>query len=306
MRTEEVLALGVFGAGSQLGERIEMLLKRGREFSPRASMARVAASVAVLLALVVAGSLAPRWIAFAQARPEFEVASVRPTPPEFRADPAGVRPRDGFTAQQLNSGSLNYSGIVLIEYISAAYGFKQYQLPQTLSRDLYARYDIAAKAGGPVTDQQMKLMLQTLLADRFKLKLHHETKELPVYVLVAGKTGPKFGPATDDGKSGVAGISAGGIKLHNTSMDYLAEWVSSLSSVGRPVLDRTGLHGGFDFTLSVGLSGKDDADAAKVVLLDALDASIFGVIEDLGLKLESDKAPIDLYTIDHVEKPDAN
>ncbi len=244
MQTEELLALSVFGRGARLGDRIEMLLKRGREFSPRASMARVAASVAVLLALVVAGSLAPRWIAFAQARPEFEVASVKPTPPEFRADPARARPRDGFTAQQLNSGNLNYSGITLIEYISDAYGLEQYQLPKALPRDVYERYDIAAKAGGPVTDQQMKLMLQNLLADRFKLKLHSETKELPVYILVVGKIGPKFGPAADDGKSGVAGISAGGIKWHNISVDYLAEWVSSLPSLGRPVVDRTGLHGG--------------------------------------------------------------
>jgi uncharacterized protein (TIGR03435 family) len=137
--------------------------------------------------------------------------------------------------------------------------------------------------------------------------LHRETKELPVYALVVGKTGPKFSPAVDNGKSGVTGISADGIKWHNISMDYLAEWVSSLPSPGRPVVDRTGLHGGFDFTLSVdGLSDKGDGASAKMALRDALDASIFGALQDLGLKLEADKAPIELYTIDHVEKPDAN
>ncbi len=307
MRTKELLALGVFGRGSRLGERIEMLLKRGREFSPRASLARVAASFLVLLTLVVAGARAPRWIAFAQARPAFEVASVKPTPPEFRADPAAARPEDGFTAPQLNSGNLNYAGSALIEYIKAAYGLKPYQLPQAPPRDLYARYDIAAKAGGPVTDQQMKLMLQTLLADRFKLKLRRETKELPVYALMVGKAGPKLSPATDDGKSGVRGISAAGIKWHNISMDYLADWVSFLPSLARPVVDRTGLHGGFDFTLDVdGASDKGDGASAKVGIRDAIDASIFSALLDLGLKLESDKAPIDLYTIEHVEKPGAN
>jgi uncharacterized protein (TIGR03435 family) len=120
------------------------------------------------------------------------------------------------------------------------------------------------------------------------------------------KTGPKFVPATDDGKSGVRAITADGIKWHNISMDYLAEWVSSLPSVDRPVVDRTGLHGGFDFTLSIDGAGKSEGDSNKVALRDALDASIFGALQDLGLKLESVKAPIDLYTIDRVERPDAN
>jgi uncharacterized protein (TIGR03435 family) len=150
-------------------------------------------------------------------------------------------------------------------------------------------------------------MLQTLLADRFKLKVHRETKELPVYALVVGKIGPKFGPAADDGKSGVRAISAAGIKWHNISMDYLADWVSFLPSLGRPVVDRTGLQGGFDFTLSVeGASDKGEGDSAKVGMRDAIDASIFSALQSLGLKLESDKAPIEFYTIDHVERPDAN
>src|SRR6202035_5099567 len=81
MRTEsrELLAVGVFGGKSLIGDRIEMLLRRGRTFSPRASAAGVAASAAVLAALLFAGSLAPRWIAFAQeTQLSFEVASVKP------------------------------------------------------------------------------------------------------------------------------------------------------------------------------------------------------------------------------------
>jgi uncharacterized protein (TIGR03435 family) len=303
----EALASGIFGGGSRLGERIELLLKRGREFSPRVSTKRVAAGILGLMGTVVAGSLAPRWIAFAQTRAEFEVASIRPTPSELRGDPQAVRPEDGFTAQQLSSGNLNYVANALIEYIKAAYGLKPYQLPKTLPQDLYQRYDIAAKAGGPATDAQMKLMLQTLLLDRFKLKVHRETKELPVYALIVGKTGPKFSAATDDGKSGVRAVSASGIKWHNITMDYLADWVSSLPSLGRPVLDRTGLRGGFDFTLAVdGLPDKGEEASAKAGIREALDASIFGSLQALGLKLESDKAQVDLYTIEHVEKPGEN
>jgi hypothetical protein len=74
-RTEQLLALGVFGRGSRLRERIEILLERGREFSPRVSASRLAVSVIALLGCVIAGALAPRLIAFAQAAPQFDVAS---------------------------------------------------------------------------------------------------------------------------------------------------------------------------------------------------------------------------------------
>src|ERR1700691_428842 len=86
MRSQELLAVGLFGSNSRLGDRIEMLLRRGRTFSGRASTGRVAVSVLVLAGCVIAGALAPRWIAFAQ-QPAFEVASVKP------ANPAGPQRR---------------------------------------------------------------------------------------------------------------------------------------------------------------------------------------------------------------------
>jgi len=81
-KSQELLAVGILGGKSRLGDRIEMLLRRGRTFSPRASAAGVAASAVVLCAFMLAGSLAPRWIAFAQqaVRPSFEVASIKPIP----------------------------------------------------------------------------------------------------------------------------------------------------------------------------------------------------------------------------------
>jgi len=97
MRTEELLALGVFGRGSRLRERIEMLLLRGRDFSSRVSKGRLAVGAAALLGCVVAGSLAPRWIAFAQ-QPAFEVASVRPNKSGERGERRDFPPGGRFTA----------------------------------------------------------------------------------------------------------------------------------------------------------------------------------------------------------------
>jgi uncharacterized protein (TIGR03435 family) len=154
----------------------------------------------------------------------------------------------------------------------------------------------------------MKGMLQTLLEDRFKLRVRRETRELPVYDLAVGKNGPKFRPSTDDGKSGVAGLTNGAIRWHNISMEYLADWISPLPSLGRPVVDRTGLPGRYDLTLVYDGGADKNAPPAEVKagLRDALDASIFGALQDLGLKLEPDKAPIDFVTIEHVERPVEN
>src|SRR5580692_8290557 len=102
MRTEsrELLAVGIFGSRSRVGDRIEILLRRGRTFSPHASVTGVAVSAGVLSGLMLAGSLAPRWIAFAQqpARPEFEVASVK-----LNKSGRGIPSRD------LKPGSINYT-----------------------------------------------------------------------------------------------------------------------------------------------------------------------------------------------------
>src|SRR5579862_487990 len=99
-RHKELLALGIIGAGSRLGDRIELLLRRGRGFSAHVSMSRVAASAIALLVLGAAGSLAPRWIAFAQpaARPAFDVASIKTSDPGDQRFRVGFQPGGRFTA----------------------------------------------------------------------------------------------------------------------------------------------------------------------------------------------------------------
>ena len=306
--TEEMLALGIFGRGSRLGERVARLIDRGRLISPRASYLGAAAGGLLLLACAALLALTPRIIALAQSRPQFEVASVREAGPDSRSEGGRSRPKDGTTRQQRDSGNFAYTGTVLIEYIEFAYGVKSYQWAAQPPRSLFESYDITAKAGHPVSDQEARLMFQSLLEERFKLKLHRETKEAAVYALTIGKSGPKFQPAADDGKAVGAQLEGQSLRWHNISMEYFADWIAPLPSMGRPVIDRTGLRGLYDLTLNMEspAAKSDDPASVKTGFRDAVDASIFPALQSLGLKLEPARAPIDFYTVEHVEAPDAN
>jgi uncharacterized protein (TIGR03435 family) len=280
MRTEELLALGLFDRGSRLGERIEMLLARGREFSARASGARVAVSVAALLGLAAAGSLAPRWIAFAQ-EAKFDVASIRVNKTGGQAGRGRVTRTPGRFL-----GTDATARLVIRE----AYGVKDYQLsggPGWIDVD---RFDVEGKAEG-AGDAQLRAMLRTLLAERFKLTVHREMKEMPVYNMVAGKNGIKF-PEIKPGEPRPAPAprrqgAEGGMFAANLSA--LADMLSSPNLMGRPVLDKTGLTGNYAIDIQY---GPDD--------------NLITVLQDQGLRLESVKGSIEIVVIDHVEKPDEN
>ena len=161
-----------------------MLLRRGRTFSPRASAIGIAASAVVLGGLILASSFTPRWIAFAQTatRPVFEVASVKLW---TNADGGGP------THTRIDPQGIDIPGARLSEIAADAY-----QIPYTRisppsnarGRDVWnSRYEIAARADRSVSSEQIMLMLQTLLEDRFKLTLHNEPKVVPVCKLVVGK-----------------------------------------------------------------------------------------------------------------------
>ncbi len=287
----EALASGMFGGGSRLGERIELLLEGGRDYSPQASLAHVGLSAAVLLALVAAGSLAPRWIAFAQ-QPAFEVASVRLNP-------------DGNRSTTYNAQGINFNGVALGAMIGEAYNIPYGLIngPDSLNREsvwglLSETYDVTATAGRPVPKEQLRLMLQTLLADRFKLTMHYESKVQPVYKLVVRKTGPKLDESEPGGAFSVS-ISPDGFVFRNAGMTRLIGFLG----VDRPVVDRTGLTGAYNFTLrrEPRTEGPKTEPSA-----DAFSSSIFTDIQKLGLKLEADTAPVEYPVVDHVEKPNAN
>src|SRR5260370_535361 len=124
--------------------------------------------------------------------PAFDVASVKPRKSDSK--PGADR------RMRVSPEGITYTDISLSDAIQAAYAVKRHQVsgPDWLTT---SRYDIAAKAAGPVPEAQLKLMLQTLLADRFKLTFHRETKELPVYAMVPAKKGPKLHDSQADAES---------------------------------------------------------------------------------------------------------
>jgi uncharacterized protein (TIGR03435 family) len=223
----------------------------------------------------------------ATAPPEFEVASIKPVPPsvgEMRVSMIG------------GLGRINYTNVTVRGLIRKAYGLKIYPPstgPDALSTD---RYDIVAKASGDASEEQTMRMLQALLAARFKLVLHHETKELRVYALVPGKNSAKIHEVQDDGSAPEIGSAEGHqIRGHHISMKILAEALQGF--IGDPVLDTTGLTGLFDLSLDFTL---DES-------LSATGTSVFEAVQQqLGLKLEARKGPVEVVVIDHVERPTGN
>ena len=164
-------------------------------------------------------------------------------------------------------------------------------------------YDIVAKAEDPAdmsSFEKTRRLLRSLLEDRFQLRAHREQREMPVYALVHARSddalGPRFKQSTPDcfqesAKCGFPGGPFGRIKAGAISMDLLTQLLSSAS--GRIVVDRTGLKGGFEIDLEY---SPDQTASDK--------PSIFTAVqEQLGLKLESTKAPVDVLVIDHVERP---
>jgi uncharacterized protein (TIGR03435 family) len=299
MRTEsrEMLAVGIFGAKSRIGDRIELLLRRGRTFSSRASATGIVASISLLSCVTLAGSLAPRWIAFAQEQPGpvFEVASVKPGNPNNPRVSYFVDPGGRFIA-------INITLKTLI-------GFAHHVGPNRMAGGPgwldSAKFDIEARPGAafaripePAGSEQIPLMLQSLLADRFKLALHRETREEQVYTLALAKSGVKLRESTDaEAEDPHRGImpAPSGVRGMAAPIGVLAGLLSG--QLGRPVIDKTGLTGKYDFELKW---TPDNAPAPD-------GPSLFTAVqEQLGMRLESVKSPVEVVVIDHVEKPDAN
>jgi uncharacterized protein (TIGR03435 family) len=245
--------------------------------------------------------------ALTTAQLQFEVASIKPNHSGGNRMGISMEPGGRFVA----------TNVALKTLITMAYDLKDNQvsgLPGWADSD---RFDITAKpeSGTRVKDGDERVMIQALLADRFKLNFHKETRELPIYALVVAKNGLKMqaskGNANfddDAGAKSMPGPGRGGpgirrtrgeINGANVKVDMLADQLSSI--VGRSVIDKTGLTGDYDFALKY---TPDSADAAAA---DSPNPSIFvAVQEQLGLKLEAQRGPVDLYIIDRIEKPSEN
>jgi uncharacterized protein (TIGR03435 family) len=245
----------------------------------------------IISALVVVAS----W-ASAQS---FEVASIH-----ARADGTGeiwtLKPfRFEFSGPRLTIENFRLSDL-----ITYAYDIKDYELlgePHWADID---RYNVSAKAEGDaaLTRDLAKPMMQALLADRFQLKIHRETKEMQVYALVVSKNGPKFKESAPDAESLLTLGSRGkGFVMTVTkgSMAQLIGQFSKRNSVDRPVIDKTGLTGAYDYKVEWGDYAAANADPDVV--------SIFTAIQDqLGLKLEKTTAAIEVLIVDFAAKPSEN
>ncbi len=177
------------------------------------------------------------------------------------------------------------------DLIAFAYDVRPHQIVDGPSWAESAGFDIVAKGDD---DRQIRAMVQKLLADRFGLTLHAATREMPVYALVVGKGGPKFHASEKENMS-ISGGGKGRVMYQKATMALFAQNLAP--PLGRTVVDRTGLAGEYDFTLE--WSPEEGMSTESPSLFTALQ-------EQLGLKLESAKAPVKILVIDHAEKPSQN
>ncbi len=231
--------------------------------------------------------------------------TTTPSPLKFEA--ISIKPNKSATERssfRINADRLSASNISARSLIETGYGVKTYQVfgaPDWLSTE---RFDVEAKSEQSATRGQMNEMLRNLLAERFMLSAHRDSKDIPVFVLTPAKTGSKLTEAVPDDHPQVM-FSMAGRKMQLTGMkapvSLLTPWLTSiLMSTARPVLDKTGLAARYDFKMEW---LPDDAPAGS-----ATDGpSIYTAIqEQLGLRLDAEKAPFDVLVIDHIERPSAN
>ncbi|WP_213804403.1 M56 family metallopeptidase [Granulicella sp. dw_53] len=239
----------------------------------------------------------------ADANPSFEVATIKPSKPETQGK--------GFRVQGRHFSTMNTS---LNDLITFAYGLHDKQIvggPAWMGAD---KYDLSAQPDGEgqPNDKQWKVMIQKLLAERFKLTFHRDKKELSVYALALGKNGSLLKKSEGD-PNGLPSLFFRGLGIlpgRNATMEDFAGVMQS-AVLDRPVVDQTGLQGRFDFILKW---TPDESQfgglGAKVPLpsenADAPPNLFTAIQEQMGLKLEPTKAPVAVLVIDHVEKPSEN
>jgi uncharacterized protein (TIGR03435 family) len=216
----------------------------------------------------------------------FEVASIKPLAPSDR----------GLPGQMLRDpGQVIYHNVSLENLLAQAYRIKNFQMagPDWLDSD---RFDIVAKLPPEAHDDQLPVMLQGLLKERFLLAFHREPKTMSAYVLLTGKAGPKMRAAQSEG--GVR-TTIGATRRHlsgRVSMVTLAGLLSNM--LDRPVVDRTDLQGIYDVDLEWSVDDIPD----RTVQANDPPSLVTALQEKLGLRLDTRKAPVDIYVIDHVER----
>jgi uncharacterized protein (TIGR03435 family) len=264
-----------------------------------------ATGTAALPVLITLGTVAPPLVQ-AQNLPaerplSFDVISIKASKVSRGASSGGNLPG----GERYSATNISLGGLII-----AAYGVSPLQI-SAKSALLAERYDIEAKAEHPVTSEQMTRMLQSLLLERFKLRLSRQSKELPVYALVVGNSGAKVHQRREliGGIASGTGSGRGHYVAQNISM---AAFAASLSpSVGKVVVDETELPGTYDVDLTFSppapTGASDEAGDPGHVASTSAGPSIFNALqEQLGLKLEPKRAPVEFLIVDHIERPSPN
>ena len=276
------------------------------------------------------------WEKAAGGKMSFDVASVKPNPigtvftitnPNIPLDSSNAYP---------GSTALFSANVPLFIYVGFAYKLPQYETFSSLPSQLPKwaageKFEIQARAASPATKDQMRLMVQSLLAERFKLAVHWDKRQVPSYDLVMikpGKTGPQLQPHDDKtpcqpyapnpsgyesipgqlpsfcgilvGGNGPGGLNEAG---RNVTLTQLAGKLADVFH--RPVIDKTGLAGGFDINMNLRFH-LTPSEVQQFDVGDIQSGYIEAVRDQLGLKLESSKTSADALVIDHIEEPSPN
>ena len=216
----------------------------------------------------------------------FDAASVkRSAPPAGQGNGSNMR---------ADPGRLTCTNVSLKQYIVSAWGLKDYQVstPDWMKDE---RYDLTATMPAGSPPHEVLLMLQGLLTERFRLATHRETKELAVYALVVDRNGLKLKPADGFGGTSVSSSPKGRTLRASATMRGLAGTLSGL--VDRPVIDMTGLAGGFNINLEWTPEGNEGATGDGIP-----GPTVFTALHEVGLRLESRKAPVEMLVVDRGEK----
>lgn len=227
--------------------------------------------------------------------PRFEVAAIKLTPPDQW---------NGSSGGNEGKGKYTMHNRTLKRYIMAAYGVGPNQIvggPQWLDSD---RFDIYAKAEEPIDDDDVFMaMLRTLLAERCGLAIHRESKPIAAYVLEIAKSGPKLEKAVDPTATATTNSGRGSIDATAVTIKRFAEVLSRQMDL--PVFDQTGLEGKFNLRLKWFPESNRPVKPGQFPPMDD-GPSVFTAIQQLGLRLQARKIPVDVLVIEHVERPSEN
>jgi uncharacterized protein (TIGR03435 family) len=222
------------------------------------------------------------------ATPAFDAASIKPTLPD------GPKIPNQFGPDRLSMRT------PLGRLISMAYQVSDFQVAGGPAWTWSVFYDVQAEAGGGADSQQIRLMIRTLLADRFQLKLHRETRAIAGYVLSVDKGGPKLPPARTDVPPDRQIVQYGPGHIVSRGGDIKDLALALEIPLGKLVVDETKIEGNYDFRLQF-----DDSEL-KGAGADSAPGSVFGALHEIGLKLDAKKIPMEALVIDSVERPSEN